>query len=75
MRFAIDRFEDEKAVLQDDTGTSRVVDKTLLPPDAVQGDVLTFCDGCYQHDRAETMARRDRIRHLEQILRNKRKDA
>lgn len=74
LHYAIDRFEDEQAVLQDDSGTSLVVDKALLPSDAAQGDVLKLCDGHYQHDREETTARRDRIHRLEQLLR-KGKDA
>ena len=76
MKYAIDRFEGTQAVLQDDTGSSLVVDKALLPPDAVQGDVLIVCEGRYCHDRAETEARRDRIRNLQNLLRTKkRKDA
>lgn len=76
MYYAIDRFEDEQAVLQDDSGKSLVVDRVLLPTDAAQGDILKlYDDGHYRHDRAETVARRDRIRRLEQLLRGKGKDA
>lgn len=73
VRYAIDRFEGKQAVLQDDTGTSLVVDKVLLPPDVVQGDVLIRCEGHYRHDRAETAARRDKLYRLEQLLRGKSK--
>lgn len=73
MRYAIDRFEGDKAVLQDDNGICFVVDKPLLPPDAVQGDVLEQRDGCYCHDRAKTSARRDKLYRLEQLLRKKSK--
>ncbi|MBQ9861837.1 MAG: DUF3006 domain-containing protein [Clostridia bacterium] len=73
MWYAIDRFEGKQAVLQDDNGICLVVDNTLLPPDAVQGDVLTRCGGHYRHDREETSARRDKIYRLEQLLRGKRK--
>lgn len=70
MRYAIDRFEGEQAVLQDDFGKSFVVDKVLLPSDAAQGDVLELNnDGCYRHDSAQTAERRDRIHRLEQLLR------
>lgn len=75
MRYAIDRFEGKQAVLQDDNGTCFVVDKSLLPSDAVQGDILTHGDGRYCHDRAETTARRDKLYRLEQLLRGKGKDA
>ncbi len=73
MWYAIDRFEGEQAVLQDDNGVCLVVDKTLLPSDAVQGDILTRCDGHYRHDRTNTIARRDKIYRLEQLLRGKSK--
>ncbi len=73
MRYAIDRFEDTKAVLQDDNGTCRIVDKTLLPSDIKQGDVLICFDGFYRHDREETTARREKLYHLEQLLRGKSK--
>ncbi len=73
MWYAIDRFEGEQAILQDDNGICLVVDKVLLPSDAVQGDILTQCDGRYRHDREETSARRDKIYRLEQLLRGKSK--
>lgn len=73
MLYSVDRFEETRAVLQDDTGTSMVVDRCLLPSDVVQGDVLLLCNGRYEHDRAETTARRDRIHRLEQMLRGKSK--
>jgi hypothetical protein len=69
MWYAIDRFEDDQAVLQDDSENTLVVDKSLLPSDAVQGDVLIMCDGRYIHDRDETKARRERLYRLEQMLR------
>ena len=75
LHFSIDRFEENQAVLQDDNGATSIVEKSLLPPDAVQGDVLVFCGGNYYHDREETIARRERVRHLAQILQSKRKDA
>lgn len=70
MYYAIDRFEDERAVLQDDNGKSFIVDRLLLPLNAKQGDILTLCDGSYKHDRAQTAERRDRIHRLEQLLRD-----
>lgn len=71
MWYAIDRFEDDQAVLQDDLGNTLVVDKSLLPLDAKQGDVLNKSDGHFIHDREETMSRRDRVYRLEQMLRGK----
>ncbi len=76
MKYAIDRFEDTQAVLQDDNGNTLVIDRSCLPQDAKQGDVLTLCNGVYCHDREETTARRTRVQALQQLLRSKkRKDA
>lgn len=71
LHYAIDRFEGEQAVLQDDSGRSFVVNKAVLPPNALQGDVLKHYDGYYQYDRTETTNRRNRIHHLEQLLRGR----
>ena len=40
MRYAVDRFEEEWAVLQDDEGRCRNVERRLLPQGVRQGDVL-----------------------------------
>ena len=74
MRYAIDRFEEQKAILQDENGNSKIVDKAVLPLDVIQGDVVVLCNGLYQHDYEETAKRRNQIYRLEQILRSKRKD-
>ena len=73
MFFSLERFEDTLAVLQDDEENTVIVDKALLPPEAVAGQIFRFCDGRYDYEEAETAKRRDRIRRLEQLLRgNKR---
>lgn len=72
MRYAIDRLEGSKAVLEDDNGAVSVVERSLLPPDAVQGDVIVDHDGCYRLDKSETESRRARIYKLEQMLRKER---
>lgn len=69
MWYAVDRFEGDRAVLEDDEGHRRMADRDQLPPDTLQGDVLVLEAGKYLHDRRETQRRRDRIRHLEQRLR------
>ena len=75
LRYAIDRFEEQKAVLQDDDGNAILADRARLPSEAVPGDVLSFCDGVYHLDCEETAKRRNRIHRLEQLLRDKGKDA
>ena len=72
MRYAIDRFEEDKAVLVDDNGEIFVVERSLLPLDAAQGDVLLHNNGCYRLDKDETESRRTRIYKLEQLLRKER---
>ncbi len=74
MRYAIDRFEEQTAILQDDSGKTVKADRSFLPPDAAQGDVLQYVNGRYEHDREETCTRRERIYRLEQLLRGKGKD-
>ena len=75
MTYSIDRIEENIAVLQDDEEHIVQVDVSLIPADAVAGDVLQPANGRYIHDRNETKNRRDRIVNLEQRLRQKRKDA
>lgn len=69
MYYSIDRFEEEWAVLQDDDGRSVTVERSRLPAQARQGDLLTEKDGAYSVDENETAARRERIRRMEQKLR------
>ncbi|MCI8554714.1 MAG: DUF3006 domain-containing protein [Clostridiales bacterium] len=72
MFFAIDRFEEEWAVLQDDDGRSHTVKRASLPEGVRQGDVLRREGDVYQTDEAETASRRERVRQLEQLLRGSR---
>lgn len=70
MFYAIDRFEGEFAVLQDDDERSYTVARADLPAGARQGDVLfRRGDGGYAAAPEETQARRERIRRLEERLR------
>lgn len=57
MFYAIDRFEEELAVLVDDEENTSTVERALLPEDAVQGDVLTLEEGRYRRDGEETARR------------------
>ena len=74
MFYAIDRFEEEWAVLQDDDGNSRQVKRTALPSHVRQGDVLLETAEGYTLDAAETSRRRERARRLEQLLKGKKQD-
>ena len=68
MFYAVDRLEDQQAVLQDDEAVAHVVDKELLPKDVRAGDVLVLREGRYVQDQEETQRRRERIRRLELLL-------
>lgn len=53
----IDRFEGETAVIED--GENRLeIEKSLLPPEAEEGDVIVFEAGVYAVDKEETKKRR-----------------
>ena len=71
MRYSLERFEDDLAVLQSDNEKRVVVLKVLLPPDAKAGEVFRLCDDHYERDTAETIARKNRIKGLQDILRGK----
>ena len=46
--WVLDRLEEQLAVLEDDTCTLQTVARSLLPPDAREGDVLEqTADGSY----------------------------
>lgn len=71
MRYAVDRFEEEWAVLQDDEGRCRNVERRRLPAGVRQGDVLRETEEGFLPDPEETAHRRERARRLEQRLRKK----
>lgn len=72
MWYALDRFEEEWAVLVDDEENSVTVERERLPTAARPGDLFRLEDGCYRWDEEETRARRQKITALEQKLRRKR---
>ena len=69
MFYAIDRFEEDAAVLVDDGENTLIVERKLLPAAARQGDVLRLEEGRYTVDEEETARRRERILRLERLLR------
>ena len=42
MKLIIDRFENELAVLELETGETVAVSKAIIPPDAKEGSILTI---------------------------------
>ena len=61
MKFSIDRIDQEKAVLEDETGARLVVEVSVLPPGAREGSVLTKTDGVFTLVPEEEMRRRKRL--------------
>jgi len=63
MRFIIDRFEEDFALLENpETLEVKEYPRAKLPKGAKEGDVLTESDGVLSLDSAETEARAARIR-------------
>lgn len=58
----IDRFEGDYAVCEWDGVKMLNLKRALLPPDAVEGDVLLERGGRYEVDAEATRARRERLR-------------
>ena len=65
MTFSVDRIEGQKAVLQCDTGETRIVAVSLLPPDVKEGAVLVWADEKYLPD---TKAEAERKRRLHALM-------
>lgn len=74
MYVAIDRLEGGLAVLEDEDGNLRTVERGQLPAEARAGDVLAFDGSAYRIDQEETQRRRDYNRRLEELLKGKRPD-
>ena len=68
MQYIIDRFEGQTAVLEDHLGKILSVDRGLLLPDAVEGDVLELSEYGFKIDAEETARRQEKIRALEDDL-------
>ncbi|HBT65152.1 MAG TPA: DUF3006 domain-containing protein [Ruminococcaceae bacterium] len=73
MKYAIDRFEEDIAVLQDDDGNCTDVKRALLPEDVRQGDVLIYENQKWRHDAQETSDRRKKVLSLQERILKKKK--
>ncbi len=63
-KLTIDRFEEDKAVLECENGDMITLDRSVLPKNVNEGDVLHFEEGSYFLDAEETEKRRQRIKSL-----------
>ena len=62
MKFIIDRFEGNYAILQNnETSEMSEIEKTALPDEAKEGDVLLFAGEKFVVDHEETVQRAKRI--------------
>ena len=71
VKYSVERFEGDVAVLVDDDGHGCPVPVAILPADIHCGDVLALRDGVYMRDAAETDARRSYALSLQEKLRRK----
>lgn len=69
----IDRFEGDYAVLETDSGMINA-ERSKLPENAAEGDVLNFAEGIYTIDHAATESRRAAITERFNRLRRKNND-
>lgn len=67
-KFIIDRFEEDKAVLECENGEMATLDITALPKKVKEGDVLCFEEGSYFLNEQETQERKDKIKKLMEDL-------
>ncbi len=66
--FIIERFEDDKAVLEDDNGKHSVIIRKNLPHNAKEGDCLILKNGVYSVDSELTKEKREEIIRLQDSL-------
>lgn len=64
MKYIIDRFEEEIAVCEDDTGTTIDIKRSNLPTNVDVGHVIIFEKNHYRIDKKETEQRRKEIDDL-----------
>lgn len=72
MKYTVDRFEGEYAVLEEfDTSNLINVLKSELPYEACEGDILEFTNGIYIILKEETVQRKESLKDRFERLRKK----
>ena len=66
--FIIERFEDEMAVLENESGEHLVIIRKNLPHNAKEGDCLILKNGVYSVDSMLTKKRKEEIIRLQDSL-------
>ncbi|MBE6777808.1 MAG: DUF3006 domain-containing protein [Ruminococcaceae bacterium] len=68
MLYSVDRFEEEIAVLVDESGTSHEVPRTALPVSCRPGVMVREQNGCFTIDESATEERRAYVAHLQNTV-------
>ena len=68
MELIIDRFEDEYAVCEDENKKILNINKSKIPKQAKEGDIIIYIDGKYILDKEKTLNRKKYIEELTKDL-------
>jgi len=68
LKVIIDRFEGDYAVCEKEDRTMIDIEKSKIPPEAKEGDVLQGVDDIFLIDEAETIKRKKKIEELAKDL-------
>lgn len=68
MELIIDRFEDEYAVCEDENKKILNINKSKIPKQAKEGDIIIYTDGKYILDKEKTLNRKKYIEELTKDL-------
>lgn len=68
MKFIIDRFEENFAVCEDENGIMKNIEKSLLPKDVREGDVILKDNNIFYIDYEETKKLREEINQMTKNL-------
>lgn len=68
MKFIIDRFEENFAVCEDENGIMKNIERSLLPKDTREGDVIFKDNNIFYIDYEETKKLREEINQMTKNL-------
>ena len=70
-KFIVDRIEGDKAVLECENGDMVNLELKALPKNIKEGDVINFQENSYFLNSDETKARKEKIKNLIFLIKNK----
>lgn len=68
MELIIDRFEEEYAVCEDENKKILNINKSKIPKQAKEGDIIIYRDGTYILDKEKSLNRKKHIEELTKDL-------